>query len=88
MILFHEDRLADERVHQSDAGMSLDNQDPGIPHNLEILTGPNGSTLVTGPAPFGGPAKQTWTFTAPAPGTYYFHCIVHPQQMNGTVTVR
>jgi len=68
--------------------LTLDNQDPGIPHNLEILTGPNGSTLVTGPAPFGGPAKQTWTFTAPAPGTYYFHCIVHPQQMNGTVTVR
>jgi len=68
--------------------LTLDNQDPGIPHNLEILTGPNGSTLVAGPAPFGGPAKQTWTFTAPAPGTYYFHCIVHPPQLNGTVTVR
>ncbi len=32
---------------------------------------------------------QTTTFTAPAtPGSYYFHCDVHPQQMTGHLVVR
>ena len=66
--------------------LTLDNRDPGIPHNLEILTSEGGSTIEKGPDPFGGPAKQTWTFTAPAAGTYYFQCIVHPS-MNGKVVV-
>jgi len=66
--------------------MTLDNRDPGTPHNLEILTSAGGSTIEKGVDPFSGPAKQTWTFTAPAAGTYYFQCIVHPQ-MNGKVVV-
>ena len=66
--------------------LTLDNRDAGIPHNLEILTSAGGSTIEKGPDPFAGPAKQTWTFTAPAAGTYYFQCIVHPS-MNGKVVV-
>jgi len=66
--------------------LTLDNRDPGIPHNLEILTSAGGSTIEKGVDPFAGPAKQTWTFTAPAAGTYYFQCIVHPS-MNGKVVV-
>ena len=66
--------------------LTLDNRDPGIPHNLEILTSAGGSTIEKGVDPFAGPAKQTWTFTAPAAGTYYFQCIVHPS-MNGKVIV-
>jgi plastocyanin len=66
--------------------LTLDNRDPGVPHNLEILTSAGGSTIEKGVDPFSGPAKQTWTFTAPAAGTYYFQCIVHPS-MNGKVVV-
>jgi plastocyanin len=66
--------------------LTLDNQDPGIPHNLAILTSETG-TKIFGQAPFNGPAKETWTFTSPAPGQYFFHCEVHPN-MKGTVIVR
>jgi hypothetical protein len=32
---------------------------------------------------------DTEKFTAPStPGTYYFHCDVHPDQMNGTFIVQ
>ena len=67
--------------------LTFDNQDAGIPHNLAIFTEENGGTKIFGQAPFNGPAKETWTFTAPAPGTYFFHCEVHPN-MKGTVIVR
>jgi plastocyanin len=66
--------------------LTLDNQDPGIPHNLAILTSETG-TKIFGQAPFSGPAKETWTFTSPAPGQYFFHCEVHPT-MKGIVIVR
>ena len=70
----------------SEITLTLDNQDPGIPHNLAILTSETG-TKIFGKDPFNGPAKETWTFTSPAPGTYFFHCEVHPD-MKGTVIVR
>jgi len=70
----------------SPVSLTLDNRDAGTPHNLEILTSAGGSTIEKGVDPFAGVAKQTWTFTAPAPGTYYFQCIVHPF-MNGKVVV-
>ena len=66
--------------------LTLDNQDPGVPHNLAILTAENG-TLIFRKDWFPGPAKETWTFTSPAPGTYFFHCEVH-FNMKGTVIVR
>jgi plastocyanin len=66
--------------------LTLDNQAAGIPHNLAILTSENG-TKIFGQAPFSGPAKETWTFTSPAPGQYFFHCEVHAT-MKGTVIVR
>jgi plastocyanin len=66
--------------------LTLDNQDPGIPHNLVILTSENG-TKIFGQPYFNGPAKETWTFTSPGPGTYFFHCEVHAN-MKGTVIVR
>ena len=71
----------------SPVSLTLDNRDPGVSHNLEILTSAGGSTIEKGVDPFAGPAKQTWNFIAPAPGTYYFQCIVHPQSMNGKVVV-
>ena len=65
--------------------ITLDNQDNGIPHNLEILDKEGGNVIVPGVAPFNGIAKKMWNFQAPKPGTYYFQCIVHPTTMNGQV---
>jgi plastocyanin len=63
--------------------------DDALPHNVtiqashtatesffkgDLLTGPNKST--------------TYNVTALQPGTYHFHCIVHPDQMNGTFVVK
>jgi plastocyanin len=71
------------------AGTELDfsNQD-NQPHNIAIF--PSASNLTT--VLFRGEIVQPGT-TAKyqvgklKPGTYYFHCDVHPQQMTGTVTV-
>jgi plastocyanin len=35
-----------------------------------------------------GPATKDYTFPAPPPGSYFFHCDVHPTQMHGTLVVK
>lgn len=68
--------------------LSFDNRDAGTPHNVAIFTDQSAKTVVFRGALVTGPKTTTYSFTAPAkPGTYYFHCDVHPTQMNGTVTV-
>jgi cytochrome c oxidase subunit II len=64
--------------------------DTNIPHNIAFFEGPDASApriaateVETGPANL-----QTVTFTTPAePGSYFFHCDVHPVQMIGTLEV-
>jgi plastocyanin len=34
-----------------------------------------------------GPAVEEFTFTTPAPGEYAFNCVVHPDQMRGTLII-
>jgi plastocyanin len=58
------------------------------PHNIAIF--PSSSDLQT--VLFRGDITQpgatsTYKVGKIKPGTYYFHCDVHPQQMTGTVTV-
>jgi plastocyanin len=64
------------------------NQDAGTPHNIAIY--PSSSDL-SNPLFRGdvvtGPATVTYDIPALKPGSYYFHCDVHPT-MNGTVTVQ
>jgi plastocyanin len=67
----------------------FDNRDAGTPHNIEVFDGADATApslckgeLVT------GPAKADYTFEAPPPGTYFFHCDVHPTQMTGTLIVK
>lgn len=62
------------------------NDAAGTPHNIAIATDETfqqdlfkGDIVV-------GPISVDYTFTAPPPGTYPFHCDVHPN-MKGTVTV-
>ena len=68
--------------------VDFDNKDAQTPHNFVLFGGPDASSpaLFTGTI-ITGPATTQYTFTAPGPGTYFFHCEVHPQQMTGTVTV-
>ncbi len=80
--------------------LTFDNQDASPPHNVEIFAGDKTSgPLLTGctdgcdsdkvSTPIkGGPYKEKFTFTAPAPGTYAFHCVVHPVEMTGTLVVQ
>jgi plastocyanin len=70
--------------------LEFDNQDAGTPHNIAIY--PSESQVSSDAALFQGeivtgPAKTTYDIPALDPGTYYFHCDVHPT-MNGTVTVK
>jgi plastocyanin len=57
------------------------------PHNVAVFNGAD----ATAPAVFRGDlvqpgASSDYTFDAPPPGTYFFHCDVHPT-MQGTLTV-
>lgn len=82
--------------------LTFDNRDAGIPHNIVIHNGSSSSDpVLTGctsgcdPAKNGevytplqpGPATDVFTFTTPGVGDYYFFCIAHATQMNGTMTV-
>jgi plastocyanin len=61
------------------------NNDPGVPHNVEILDATGASvfkgTIVT------GPTKVSYQVPPLAAGTYRFLCDVHPT-MTGTLTVQ
>ena len=62
------------------------------PHNLRFLTAKGGTTLVSGAGteaqPIQSGTTETLTFTTPGAGVYYFQCDFHPDQMNGTFTVK
>jgi plastocyanin len=72
--------------------LTFDNQDAGIPHNVEIYTDKTASKRLggaTGPADLiMGPARTTYRVSALPPGRYYFHCDAHPDSMTGTLNVR
>jgi plastocyanin len=64
------------------------NQDAGVQHDFVLFDGPD----ATAPELFDGPeivgvSSTRYTFRAPPPGSYFFHCSVHPEQMTGTATV-
>jgi plastocyanin len=63
------------------------NSDAGTPHNIAVFDGAD----ATAPVLFRGdlitgPASADYSFKAPPPGTYFFHCDVHPT-MTGTLTL-
>ncbi len=62
----------------------FDNADPGIPHNVSILSGSQprfSGEIVT------GPTVTTYRVNALQAGTFEFRCDVHPQ-MRGTFVVQ
>lgn len=60
------------------------NNDPGIPHNVEIKDA-SGTSLFMGEI-FNGVETRTYDVPALAAGSYTFVCTVHPN-MTGTLTV-
>jgi plastocyanin len=64
--------------------LELDNQDPGIPHNIEIKDAA-GASLFKGEI-FNGNAVKVYDVPALAAGDYTFICTVHPN-MVGTLKV-
>lgn len=65
------------------------NRQKDIPHNVAILTSQeNGQMLFRGGDPFPGVATMVYNGPPLPPGNYYFHCEVHPTQMQGNFIVQ
>jgi mono/diheme cytochrome c family protein/plastocyanin len=64
--------------------IDFDNQDTGMPHNIEIKDA-NNQTVFKGDI-ITGPAKATYNVPALPAGSYTFNCTVHPN-MTGTLKV-
>jgi len=66
----------------------FDNQD-AVTHNIAFFNGSDATAPVLFRGdPVSGPATKDYTFAAPPPGTYFFHCDFHPQQMTGKLIVK
>ncbi|MBI5284080.1 MAG: cytochrome c oxidase subunit II [Chloroflexi bacterium] len=76
----------------SSVKLTMDNQDPSIPHNFALYASEDAATKGEDPIAASkletGPVKQTLVFNAPAAGTYFFRCDVHPAAMTGTFVVQ
>ena len=82
----------DKRTLAAAAGqpvqLAFDNQDAGTLHNFSLYTNNRATTKIFGGDLTTGPSQTTYRFTAPAAGSYFFRCDVHPDTMTGTFTSR
>ena len=68
--------------------INFKNEDAGIPHNFAVYDTSAAQTTIFKGNIITGVSSTTYTFTAPTtPGTYFFRCDVHPNQMNGNFIV-
>ena len=71
--------------------LQFDNQEPSVPHDVQIFTNDPAKDATQTPLFHGevitGPAKTTYAVDPLAAGTYFFDCVVHPTTMHGTLTV-
>ena len=69
--------------------VQFNNEDTGVPHNFAVYTDKGASQKIFSGELVTGPATATYNFNAPStPGTYFFRCDVHPDQMSGSFTVK
>ena len=66
--------------------IKFDNQDAGTPHDVDILD-TSGAKVVDN-KDFEGVATKDYQIKPLPAGTYKFECSIHPQLMNGTLTVQ
>jgi plastocyanin len=67
--------------------IEFDNEDANLPHNVSVYADEAGTQSIFVGDLVTGPATAEYTFDAPPPGSYFFRCDVHPDQMHGTLTV-
>ena len=70
-----------------DFELVFNNNDPGVPHNVDIADSAARATIYLDGEIINGVASITYQVPALAEGDYYFLCKVHPN-MNGTVLAR
>jgi plastocyanin len=71
-----------------DVTITFVNSDAGVLHNIAFYTNRSATSAIAKGATFAGPGEEQVKFVAPAPGSYFYRCDVHPDQMNGTLTVK
>lgn len=67
--------------------LTVDNRDT-LPHNIAVLESHTATDVLFRIEIFVGPGPVTKDAPALGPGTYAFHCEVHPTRMSGTFIVR
>lgn len=82
------DRATLEAVAGAETTVRLINDDSGVPHNISFYEDDSAEVAIAEGELFPGVATEELTFTAPAAGTYYFKCDVHPNTMTGELVVR
>jgi plastocyanin len=66
----------------------FDNDDEGIPHNFSLYESAESEDPLFAGDVITGVDSVNYEFPAPAePGTYHFHCDIHPTQMTGDFIV-
>jgi len=81
----------DKNVLEAPAGavvaLTLDNRDD-VAHSFSLFESEESEDALFKGDPFSGPSFLIYQFTAPtAPGTYHFHCDIHPDVMKGDFVV-
>jgi plastocyanin len=73
----------------TEATINLDNKDTQ-PHNVVVFNGADATApKLNDGQPIASPnQKVKYTFKSPGPGTYFFHCEIHPAQMTGKIAVK
>jgi len=64
------------------------NNAEAVPHNFAVYNNQSASQKIFASELVTGPTTATFNFTAPAAGTYFFRCDVHPDTMSGSFVVR
>jgi Cupredoxin-like domain len=67
--------------------IDFDNEDDGVPHNVDILSSKNEQSVFKGQITTGS-KDVTYHVEGLKPGVYTFRCDVHPDSMQGTFIVR
>jgi plastocyanin len=82
----------DQRALTASAGgtvtIQFDNRDPSVLHNFALYVDNSLAQSIFIGDLVTGPAVTEYKFDAPAPGTYFFRCDVHPDTMTGSFTVQ
>jgi plastocyanin len=86
------DTAYDEEELSAPAGAAVslifDNDDEGLLHNWSLYESEDATEAIFEGEQITGVEQVTYEFDAPEePGTYHFHCDVHPTQMTGEFIV-